>query len=144
MNKRVLILCTGNSARSQMAEGFLRSLDPGLDVHSAGTVPAPQVNPHAVAVMDEIGISLSAHFPKSVERYLREPFDYVITVCGSADQACPGFTGRVGQRLHIGFEDPAAAAGTAEAVRSEFRRVREEIRARFAEFYREISEGGQS
>jgi arsenate reductase len=137
--RRVLILCTGNSARSQMAEGFLRALDPSLDVHSAGTIPAPRVNPFAVTAMREIGIDLAAHFPKSVDRYLDQPFDYVITVCGSADQACPGFTGAVGQRRHIGFDDPAAATGTDDAILDEFRRVRDQIRARFTDFQKEIA-----
>jgi len=135
VKQRVLILCTGNSARSQMAEGWLRAHRPAWDVHSAGTVPAARVHPEAVAVMAEIGIDLSGHFPKSVERYLGEGFDEVVTVCGAADQACPAFAGRVGRRSHVGFRDPAAAAGTAEEVREEFRRVRDEIRARFTEVY---------
>ncbi len=118
-----------------MAEGFLRSFDPQLEVHSAGTHPAPQANPNAVAVMKEAGIDISANRPKSVERFLAEPFDYVITVCGGAREVCPAFTGRVANRLHIGFDDPADATGTPEEVMSVYRRVRNEIRIAFNRFY---------
>jgi arsenate reductase len=136
---RILILCTGNSARSQMAEGFLRRLDPRLEVFSAGTEPAPRVNPHAVLAMTEVGVDLSGSVPKSVSRFTDEAFDYVITVCADADASCPAFRGRVGTRLHIGFDDPARATGTEEEVRATFRRVRDEIQERFSELYeREI------
>lgn len=132
---RVLILCTGNSCRSQMAHGFLQSFDKRLDVHSAGTKPAARVNPKAVEVMMEAGVDISAHTPKSVDIYLNEPWDYVITVCGGANETCPMFTGEVGKRLHIGFDDPSDAVGSDEFVMSEFRRVRDEIKEGFERFY---------
>ena len=132
---RVLILCTGNSCRSQMAHGFLQSFDKRLDVHSAGTRPAAHVNPKAVEVMMEAGVDISAHTPKSVDIYLNEPWDYVITVCGGANETCPMFTGEVGKRLHIGFDDPSDAVGSDEFVMSEFRRVRDEIKECFERFY---------
>ena len=132
---KVLILCTGNSCRSQMAHGFLQSFDKDIEVFSAGTKPASQVNSRAVEVMQEVGIDLSSHTPKGVELYLGETWDYVITVCGGANETCPMFTGEVGQRLHIGFDDPSDAQGTEAFILSEFRRVREEIRNRFREFY---------
>ena len=109
---RILILCTGNSCRSQMAEGFLKSLDPSLEVYSAGTLPARHVHPKAVRVMAEAGIDLSSKMPKNVEQFLHEAFDYVITVCDNARETCPVFFGEVKQRLHFGFEDPAEAAGS--------------------------------
>ena len=132
---KVLILCTGNSCRSQMAHGFLQSFDKSLEVHSAGTQPASQVNPLAVEVMNEVGIDLSTHTPKSVEMYLDEAWDYVITVCGGANETCPMFSGKVGKRMHIGFDDPSDAQGSEAFIMNEFRRVRDEIRKRFAEFY---------
>ena len=118
-----------------MAHGFLQSFDKDIEVFSAGTKPASQVNSRAVEVMQEVGIDLSLHTPKSVELYLGEMWDYVITVCGGANETCPTFTGKVGQRLHIGFDDPSDAQGTEAFILSEFRRVREEIRNRFREFY---------
>ena len=132
---RVLILCTGNSCRSQIAHGFLQSFDKRLDVHSAGTRPAARVNPKAVEVMMEAGVDISAHTPKSVDIYLNEPWDYVITVCDGANETCPMFTGEVGKRLHIGFDDPSDAVGSDEFVMSEFRRVRDEIKEDFERFY---------
>jgi arsenate reductase len=139
---RVLILCTGNSSRSQMAEGFLRSFDGSLDVHSAGTKPAARVHPKAVAAMKEVGIDLSGAFPKNVDRFVNESFDYVITVCDNAEETCPVFFGKVGHRLHIGFEDPAEVAGTEEEVMAVFRRVRDEIKAAFGTLYStEMSSG---
>ena len=125
---RALVLCTGNSARSQMAEGILRALDPALEVHSAGTRPAAQVHWGAVRAMAEIGIDISRARPKPVEQFLGQPFDYVITVCDQANETCPVFTGQVGRRLHIGFEDPAAAPGTDAQVMEAFRLVRDQIR----------------
>lgn len=133
---KILILCTGNSCRSQMAEGFLRSLDPGLSIFSAGTRPAPAVHPMAVDVMREIGVDLAGARPKHAAQFLDEAFDYVITVCGEADRECPAFSGRVGRRLHIGFDDPAAFIGTGAEVLAGFRRVRDEIVERFREFHR--------
>lgn len=132
---RVLILCTGNSARSQMSEGFLKSLDPRLEVHSAGTQPAPRVNPYAITVMNEIGIDISGGTPKKVDQFIHQSFDYVITVCDDADKTCPNFRGKVGKRVHIGFPDPAKAAGTDQEKLTVFRGVRDDIRKRFREFY---------
>ena len=139
MAKRILILCTGNSCRSQMAEGFLKSFDPHLEVFSAGTSPASRVHPRAIAVMKEAGIDISGNSPKSVDQYLSLPFDYVITVCDNAKEQCPVFLGTVKHRLHIGFDDPAEAFGTDEEVMAEFRRVRDEIREGFKKFYAEVT-----
>ena len=132
---KILILCTGNSCRSQMAHGFLQSFDNRQEVYSAGTKPAEKVNPMAVKVMDEMGIDLSSHTPKSVNQYIGQEWDYVITVCGGASESCPMFTGKVRNRLHIGFDDPSEATGTQEFINREFHRVRDEIKARFYEFY---------
>jgi arsenate reductase len=134
---KILILCTGNSCRSQMAEAFLKSFDPTLEVYSAGTNPSSSVHPKAIQVMNEVGISLDGAFPKNVDRFINEPFDYVITVCDHAKETCPVFIGKVGKQLHIGFEDPAEATGTEEEVMAVFRSVRDEIRQRFLEFYSE-------
>jgi arsenate reductase len=133
----ILILCTGNSCRSQMAEAWLASLDPALGVSSAGTAPAARVHPEAVAVMGEIGIDISGARPKSVDEFVSRPFDYVITVCDNARERCPVFTGQVRHRLHMGFDDPAEATGTGDEVTEEFRRVRDEIRERFSSLYRD-------
>ena len=132
---KVLILCTGNSCRSQMAHGFLQSFDDSLTVCSAGTKPAAKVNAKAVEVMREAGIDLSSHTPKNVEGYLNEEWDYVITVCGNANETCPMFRGKVGKRLHIGFDDPSDAVGSDDFIMSEFRRVRDEIKNDFEKFY---------
>ena len=118
-----------------MAHGFLQSFDSSLEVYSAGTRPASMVNPKAADVMNEVGIDISLHSPKSVETYLNDEWDYVITVCGGANETCPMFTGNVKHRLHIGFDDPSNAVGTDEFVMSDFRRVRNEIKQRFTEFY---------
>ena len=137
MNKKILILCTGNSCRSQMAEGFIKSFDSALTVYSAGTNPSKQVHPKAIQVMKEVGIDLSQNYPKMVDQFLNESFDYVITVCDNAKETCPVFIGKVGKQLHIGFEDPADATGTDEEILSEFRRIREEIKNGFYKFYEE-------
>ncbi|MCU0453258.1 MAG: arsenate reductase ArsC [Bacteroidetes bacterium] len=133
---KILILCTGNSCRSQMAEGFVQCFAPAAEVHSAGTAPAERVHPLAVKVMQEKGIDLSGHRPKSVDQFLSQPFDHVITVCGDAEENCPAFIGTVKHRWHIGFEDPAKVTGTEAFVLSEFRRIRDDIEARFGEFVR--------
>ena len=132
---RILILCTGNSCRSQMAEGFLRHFDERLYVRSAGTNPSGQVHPKAVQVMDEIGIDLSDGQPENVDKYLDEEWNYVITVCDNAKETCPVFLGKVKHQLHIGFEDPAEASGTEEEILSVFRRIRDEIKQDFHDFY---------
>ena len=133
--KRILILCTGNSCRSQMAMGFLRAIDANLDVQSAGTDPTSAVNPYAIKAMTEVGIDLSKELPKSVELYLGEEWDFVITVCAGANESCPAFTGKVGKRMHIGFDDPASATGTDEEIMAVFRRVRDEIKKEMQKFY---------
>jgi arsenate reductase len=131
--KRVLILCTGNSARSQMAEGLLRH-DAGdlFEVESAGTRPS-SVRPEAIAVMAELGIDISSHRSKSVAEFDREKFDYVITVCDSARESCPVFFGAA-TRLHRSFDDPASGTGTEEDRLAVFRRVRDELRTYLREF----------
>ncbi|UWX57145.1 arsenate reductase ArsC [Chlorobaculum sp. MV4-Y] len=144
MKQSILVLCTGNSCRSQMAEGFLRSFDAELEVFSAGTIPASEVHPLAVQVMREKGIDLSGSHPKSVEQFLSKPFDYVVTVCDGAKESCPLFTGNVKHRVHIGFDDPATATGSSDEVLAVFRRVRDEIETRFGKFYRETIRGEKS
>ena len=127
MKARVLILCTGNSARSQMAEGLLRH-DAGdrFDVERAGTHPS-RVRPEAIAVMREIGIDISGHRSKSVDEFAGQQFDYVLTVCDNARESCPIYPGHA-NRLHHRFDDPAAVEGDEEQRLAAFRRVRDEIR----------------
>ena len=120
-----------------MAEAFLKSFDHKLEVYSAGTNPAGKVHSKAVQVMKEVGIDISANKTKTVERFLTQSFDYVITVCDNARETCPFFSGRVKHRLHMGFEDPAEATGTEEEILSFFRRVRDEIKEQFQRFYSE-------
>ena len=140
MNKlpNILFLCTGNSCRSQMAEGLLRHLaGDRFTALSAGLKPQPQVHPKAVAVMRELGIDISAQRPKSLEEYLgKEPIRYLISVCDRAQQSCPRIWPGVlaENRLHWPFEDPAEATGSEEAVMAVFRRVRDEIHAALAEW----------
>lgn len=136
MKMKILILCTGNSCRSQMAEGFLKSFDSKLKVVSAGTKPGRKVHPKAIQVMQESGIGISKKHPKSINEFLDKSFDYVITVCGGAKETCPMFTGKVNHRLHIGFDDPAEATGTEEFILSEFRRIRDQIQRDFQQFYK--------
>ena len=127
MKPNVLILCTGNSCRSHMAEGFLRAAaGEFMDVHSAGSKPAGYVHPKAIQVLKEIGIDISAHTSKHMNEFLSRKITTVITVCGNADQACPIYPGQV-NRYHWGFEDPAHAKGTDEEILAEFRRVRDQI-----------------
>ena len=126
--RRVLILCTGNSCRSQMAEAFVNHMLAGeWEARSAGTHPAERVHPLAVTAMGEAGIDISSGVPEVVDRYLDERWDLVVTVCDSARETCPAFPRPV-ERLHISFDDPASAAGTDEEVVAVFRRVRDEIR----------------
>ena len=132
---KILVLCTGNSCRSQMGEGFLKSFDPKLEVVSAGTEPSERVHPKAIQAMKEEGIDISNGYPKNVSEFLEESFDYVITVCGGAEESCPAFTGDVKHRIHIGFDDPAEATGSEEFIYSEFIRIRNEIKRDFYQFY---------
>ncbi len=134
---KILILCTGNSCRSQMAHGFLQSFDNNISVCSAGTEPAKEVSQKAVQVMREAGVDISKHYPKLVDQYLNEEWDYVITVCDNANENCPTFLGKVRTRIHIGFDDPSHATGSPEFIMDEFRRVRDEIREKFSRFYLE-------
>lgn len=132
---KILILCTGNSCRSQMAHGFMQSFDSRLTVRSAGTEPAPQINPLAVEAMQEVGVDISHHTPSLVEEYIDEDWDFVITVCDDANENCPIFPGKVRHRLHMGFEDPSHATGTDEFIWNEFIRVRNEIKQAFYTLY---------
>ena len=134
---KVLILCTGNSCRSQMAHGFLQSFDECIQVESGGTEASGKLNSKAVKAMAEIGIDISGHTSDSVTKFLNDEWDYVITVCGGANENCPAFFGKVKHRLHIGFDDPSYATGTDEFIWSEFIRVRDEIKARFYKLYQE-------
>lgn len=118
-----------------MAHGFLQSFGPELDVHSAGTNASGRLNPKAVEVMKEAGVDISHHTSDSVDKYLGEEWDYVITVCGGANESCPAFMGKVKHRLHIGFDDPSDAVGAPEFIQSEYIRVREEIKKGFYDFY---------
>jgi len=128
--RRVLILCTGNSCRSQMAEGLVNHLLAGAwEARSAGTRPADRVHPLAVRAMGEAGLDISAGVPEVVDSYLDDPWDLVVTVCDSAQETCPAFPRPV-ERLHISFDDPAHAPGTEEEQMAVFRRVRDEIRDR--------------
>ncbi|MGA1194547.1 MAG: arsenate reductase ArsC [Kiritimatiellia bacterium] len=141
--RKVLILCTGNSCRSHMAEGVLRHAAADLfEVFSAGSAPAGYVHPLAVEVMAEIGIDLGAHTSKHLEPFLTAGMDTVITVCGNADQACPAFPGRV-ERYHWPFEDPPKAVRPGELERDAFRRIRDEIKKVFEAYaagYREAAQ----
>ena|SRR4030042_925238 len=131
--KKVIFLCTGNSARSQMAEGLMNHLShEEWKVQSAGIFPS-YVHPLAIRVMEEIGIDISQQTSKSMNQFLNEVFDYIITLCDEAAQSCPTFPGQ-GKRLHWSFQDPAAAIGTIEERLAVFRRVRDEIRTKIEEF----------
>jgi arsenate reductase len=133
MKPRVLILCTGNSARSQMAEGLMRHEAGGrFEVYSAGTRPS-QVRPEAIAVMAEIGLDISGHRSKSVDEFVGQDLDFVITVCDNAKETCPVFPGAV-KRLHWPFEDPAAVEGSEEVRKAAFRRTRDRIHGRIMVF----------
>ncbi len=132
---KILILCTGNSCRSQMAEGYLQSLDSTLTVYSAGTNPELEINPYAVLVMKEMSIDISMNYPKKVELFLDEEFHYVITVCDDAKETCPTFYGYVEYMLHYGFEDPAKARGTEEQILKKYREIRDQIVQQFDQFY---------
>lgn len=131
--KRVLILCTGNSARSQMAEGLLRH-DAGdrFEVESAGTMPSV-VRPEAIAVLKEVGIDITSHRSKPVEEFNGQNFDYVLTVCDNAKESCPLFFGTA-MRLHQSFKDPAVVEGPPEKRRAAFRNVRDQMRSYFKSF----------
>ena len=134
----ILILCTGNSCRSHLAEGILRAaVGETAEVASAGSDPAGYVHPMAGEVMKEIEIDISAHTSKHLDKFLQRKVHTVITVCGNADQACPIFPGQA-EKHHWPFDDPAKATGSEEEIRAVFRRVRDEIRAKFEAYAAEI------
>jgi arsenate reductase (thioredoxin) len=136
MKQRVMFLCTGNSARSQIAEGYLRHLgSERFDVVSAGTAPSV-VHPLSVEVMREVGIDISSHSSKAVADFLGQPFTYLITVCDGAKEKCPIFPGAV-QRIHWSLDDPAAVEGSEELRRAAFRRTRDEVAGRVKAFLAE-------
>jgi arsenate reductase len=137
MAQRVLILCTANSARSQMAEGLLRELGgENLEVFSAGSTPS-KVNPYAIEAMKLRGIDISSHRSKSLQEFIKEPFDYVITVCDNAAETCPFFPGKA-QRIHWSFPDPAAVEGNHEEVLASFVTVRDGLEEKFSDFVKEL------
>ena len=134
--KKILVLCTGNSARSQMGEGLFRAEGRGeFEVFSAGTRPS-SVRPEAITVMKEIGIDISRHQSKSVDEFVGQPFDYVVTVCDNARDTCPVFPAGT-ERIHWSFEDPAAIEGTEQKRLEAFRRTRDLIHERVKTFYRD-------
>lgn len=142
MKQRVLILCTGNSARSQMAEGLLRHLDSDhFDVFSAGSKPSV-VNPLAIEVMHERGIDISGHRSKHLNEFLQQPFDYVITVCDQAAETCPIFPGKA-RRLHWSFPDPAAVEGSHDEQLTAFRMTRDALEARLKQWLQETAAPSQ-
>lgn len=132
---RILILCTGNSCRSQMAHGFLQSFDKNIIVCSCGTSASGKLNQEAVKKMAEVNIDISGHKSDSVEKYINQEWDYVITVCSEANESCPAFTGKVKNRIHIGFDDPSHAIGTLQFIENKFRIIRDEIQEKFYDFY---------
>jgi arsenate reductase len=137
--KRLLVLCTGNSARSQMGEGLFRK-EGGqeYEVVSAGTKPS-RVRPEAIAVMKEVGVDISGNRSKSVDEFAGQAFDYIVTVCDNARDSCPAFPG-VGERIHWSFEDPAAVEGNEDERRAAFRRIRDQIHERVKTFFRDRAE----
>jgi arsenate reductase len=123
-----------------MAEGFLKSFDSELEVFSAGTIPAEKVNLNSVIVMDEVDIDISSQYPQDVDEFIDQSFDFVITVCDNAKEVCPVFSGEVKHKVHLPFDDPADATGTEEEILTVYRRVRDEIKEKFTQFYNEITE----
>jgi len=134
MKKKVLFLCTHNSCRSQMAEGIVNHyLGDRFEAYSAGT-EATRVNPLAILVLAELGIDISGHYSKTLDEFAGEKFDYVITLCGDANENCPLFFGGV-ERIHMGFSDPSRTLGSEEEIMADFRRVRDEIKTTLVEFF---------
>ncbi len=137
--KSIIFICSGNSCRSQLAEGFMRYyFGDTFDVYSAGLLPS-YVNPAAIEVMEEEGIDISMHTSDSVDKYLDMSFDYVITVCDHANESCPMFSGAVKNRLHWSFEDPVHASGTEEEIMTKFREVRDLIKTRITGYFKSIA-----
>lgn len=137
MKAKILVLCTGNSCRSQMAEGILKEMYPDFEIFSAGTRPEKNVNPYAIEVMKEIGIDISGHYPKNADQFTGMDFEYVITVCDNAKEICPVFTGNVKHRLHKGFEDPFNATGSDDEKKAVYRKVRDEIKSAFKDLFKD-------
>ena len=137
--QKILFICTGNSARSQMAEAILKNINPNLDVYSAGTIPSQDVHPLAIVALSEIGIDISSNKTKNVDQFLSQSFDYVITVCDNARETCPVFLGKVAHQLHIGFEDPAAFEGNDDEKLAKFREIRDQIYERIKQLSQEIN-----
>lgn len=137
MKAKILVLCTGNSCRSQMAEGILKVMYPDFEIFSAGTRPEKNVNPYAIEVMKEIGIDISGHYPKNADQFTGMDFEYVITVCDNAKEICPVFTGNVKHRLHKGFEDPFNATGSDDEKMAVYRKVRDEIKIAFKDLFKD-------
>ena len=137
MKAKILVLCTGNSCRSQMAEGILKEMYPDFEIFSAGTRPEKNVNPYAIEIMKEIGIDISEHYPKNADQFTGMDFEYVITVCDNAKEICPVFTGNVKHRLHKGFEDPFNATGSDEEKKAVYRKVRDEIKSAFKDLFKD-------
>jgi arsenate reductase (thioredoxin) len=134
MQKKVLLICTANSCRSQMAEGIVRHyLGDKIEAFSAGIAPA-FVHPRAIQTLREIGIDISGQRSKSMTEFEGRPFDYVITLCGSANEQCPLFFGGV-RKMHMGFDDPTTAAGSEEEIMAAFRRVRDQIKSQILEYF---------
>ena len=136
-----MIICTGNSCRSPMAEGYLKSFDQAMEVYSAGIYPESSVSQRAVQVLKEDGVDISAHHPKHVNNFTDQPFDWVITVCDFAREHSPAFTGNVIHELHHNFEDPWIAMGSDEEKMDKYRQVRDQIKAWFRKFYDENLKG---
>ncbi|MEA3391810.1 MAG: arsenate reductase ArsC [Candidatus Marinimicrobia bacterium] len=134
---KILVLCTGNSCRSQMAHGFLNHFNNEMEVYSAGVHPAYRVMPESIKVMAEKGIDISKHVPEHVYDYMKDPFDYVITVCDHANETCPIFTGEVKNRLHMPFPDPIHAKGGFNKRLKAYREVRDAIEEKFYTLYKE-------
>lgn len=132
----ILILCTGNTCRSQMAHGFMKSFDSRLKVYSAGVNPSRYVQPETIEVMAEKGIDLSSHTPHHVDDYVHTNFDYVITVCDHADATCPTFLGDVKHRMHMPFPDPFSVSGGRDMVYRKYRQIRDDIEKAFRELYK--------
>jgi len=132
---KILVLCTGNSCRSHIAEAFLKSFDPELEVFSAGISPEKQIHPFALKVMDEAGISLEGHYTKNVDGFIEQDFNFLLTLCDRARENCPEFTGKIKKRIHIGIRNPTQAFGTEEEVLNEFRNARDIIKSSFYRFY---------
>lgn len=141
--KKVMFLCTGNSCRSQMAEGFARELGKGIiETHSAGLMPAGTVHPRAIAVMNEAGIDISHHKSKTIDPKLMEKMDIIVTVCGNAEASCP-MTPPAVTRMHWPIDDPVAAVGTEDEIMNEFRKARDEVQENIRDLIRSLNEGGQ-